>query len=215
MKPTYKFQSGASVGTDFYFIQEMNGVQNSSVKDLPISLNSNPLVLGPAGRSNTKLGFSALAILPISETSSKVDRLQMGVGALAAVSNDRLFSLPFLSGSYSLLLKKNIHEETLNANREALVSYSLRNRFSIEVVATKNLSLASLFDSIWGQTYDSFSRSKFAAQAELDYKVTKDFTTYVGVSNDGDAFKSDGVQSNMSFFNENTSEIYIGLTYTL
>jgi hypothetical protein len=72
--------------------------------------------------------------------------------------------------------------------------------------------LSLIFDYINGLTYRKFARERFSSNIEVGYQINQSLSASFGVGTEGSAKKANEYDSNLSFYNENTSVIHSGIS---
>ena len=149
------------------------------------------------------------AILPTSETSQDRDRLRAAI----AITNGVSYSGDLLKAKYSLGLSKNFHEFDQNAEGTFLNEYRITNLISLIVTVSDKFSVSVSGLYRISYTYDKIDRYGFGTFGDLNYAFKEDLFTNLGVSTEGNALKSNGVDSNINVYDDTASVVRAGLTY--
>ena len=119
------------------------------------------------------------------------------------------------SFSYMLSFNRNVHEFDMTAVGGFNIRETVGNTVDFNLPIYGPLSLQTNFNYTLGQTYKDDMRTKFSFNVGLGYDFAKNFSASVGTSNEANALGYNGRDSNIEFFNSNTSVISFGLTYIL
>lgn len=181
------------------------GAQNTSVSNTQIILGIKGVVFNERWTS----AHSVIGLVPTNESSRKEDRLQTSLG----ISNGFNYVRPFITMTYRLGINKNFHEFNFNAEGKANIEYTVSNSLGIEVPIYQSwrVGVSGLYRNGW--TYGGFSRSSFGVNADLIYDLSDGLSLNVGTSNEGNALKANGVDSNIAAFDDKTSVFRAGLSY--
>ena len=158
---------------------------------------------------NFRTIHSVAGIIPTSQDNQKVDRLLGG----GAIKNGFAFDYGKLNFKYSLTLSQNVHEFNMNAVGEPNIQYRIGHTLTFALFVTDHFYVTAEGILREGRTYGGFSRQAFGVDADLNYDVLKNLSINLGTSNEGSAFKSNGVDSNISAYNDNTSVVRAGVSY--
>jgi hypothetical protein len=148
-------------------------------------------------------------VAPTSEESKVRDRLQGAIGVANGIKYDGLYA----SVTGTVALSKNFHQYTFNSEGDANIEYKLATTIDLTIPVTEKFSLTSTGIYKIARTYGGFQRTVFEIHSDLNYLITKELNVNLGVSNDGNALKSNGVDSNIAAYNANSSVVRLGLSY--
>lgn len=159
-----------------------------------------------------KVSFSPILIgvLPTNQVQNQEEKYFGGVGIKGAISFSGLLNSSF-DISLATSIRKNFNEYTINSAGDPLIEYSFPQEVKILYKISPSFSASLLNRYIFAKTYGGFDRQKFLADLNFNYEINKTWSMNTGVTNEGDAFKADGVQSNYRLFNAETTEVYLGL----
>ncbi len=203
--PVYQINEIFSFGAKSIFIQENSGPKNSKLSNTSLTLGIKGIQLSEEVKTVHSLGGA----IPTSEDSQKRDRYKGGFSVVNGLS----FESALVKLKYALSLSRNIHEYTFNAEGTANIEYRLGHSLEGILQLTDLLSLSTVGVYRLGRTYGGFERTSFELHGDINLDVAPGLTLNVGASNDGDALKSNGVDSNISAFNPNTASVRAGVSY--
>lgn len=207
LAPGYKINSVLSTSGKVVFSKENSKARQSSVSNTTVALGIKGIKLN----QDFETLHSVTGIIPTNEDSIKEDRLKGGL----SVSNGLRWVNPFVKVEYRLAVAKNVHEYTVNADGRPNIEYNFTNSLALTIPVTDKLSITTDGAYRIGRTYKGFQRNIFSVNADINYDIVDQLTINLGTSNDGDALKSNGVDSNIAAYNENSSVIRAGLTLSL
>ena len=202
---TYKINDLYNVSAKTALTQENNGPKNSSISDTTVGFS----VKGVKINDQWITTHAMSAILPTSETSQDRDRLRAAI----AITNGASYSGDLLKAKYSLGLSKNFHEFDQNAEGTFLNEYRITNLISLIVTVSDKFSVSVSGLYRISYTYDKIDRYGFGTFGDLNYAFKEDLFTNLGVSTEGNALKSNGVDSNINVYDDTASVVRAGLTY--
>lgn len=184
--------------------------QNSGAKDTTYSNTTLGLaVAGVQFNEQFRSIHSVSGVIPTSKDNRQTDRLN---GALA-IKNGIAFDYSIISLKYSFTVSQNFHEYNFNAEGDANIQYRLAQALELSLAVTDQFYITAAGIYREGRTYGGFARSAFGIDADLNYDLTKNVSINLGTSNEGSAFKSNGVDSNISAYDENSSVLRAGMSY--
>lgn len=154
---------------------------------------------------------SLSGIIPTSQRSKEQDRLQGAV----SLSNGLHYAGSILDCQYRLGLGQNFHEYDFNAVGSANIEHTISHSLSTQIRITEKFYLSSLGVYRWAQTYGKKEKSFFEMHGDLNYDLTNKMTLNFGTSNAGQAFKANGVESNITAYNEDSAVIRAGISIVL
>jgi hypothetical protein len=208
--PKYS-QGDFSYSAAFSVSHQNNLQQDTTLANTNISIARKPFesFLGTEWKPAMGLNVS----LPTDEEQKRSSHYRGGLGLRGSLGRSlAFFGLP-LEVLYALSGNKNFHEFDLSAEGTPLIEYSLKNRLGLDLSLTEKFTLSLLFDYINGLTYRRSPREKFSANLESSYELSKKISASFGVATEGNAKKSNDFDSNVSFFNDNTSVIHTGVSF--
>lgn len=190
--------------------QQTKQSKDITLANTTLSISRKPFESGLG--SELKSAYGITFVFPTDSEQVKDSRFQGAFGLRGSFNKAITFlGLP-LELNYGLSGTKNFHEYDLNANGRPLTEFTLKNRLGVDVSFSDKVSFGILFDYINGLTYQKSPREKFSANLEVGYQLAKNANISAGVATEGNVKKSNGDDSNISFFNENTSVIHTGLS---
>lgn len=208
--PGYRFNSSWKVGSNVSVIKDdsVSGVGNTIFDNTSLSLSySRPLTT----HSNWK--SSAGGVLPTNQEQREQTTFQGAARLSTGVSVDSLMWQS--SFSYTISFNRNFHEYNINATGKFNTRDSIGQSVSYDIPITSKFSFSTSFFYQMAHNYADDLNTRFSADANLNWTPLKDLTLIVGTSNDGNALKPNGRDSNIEFFNDNTSIIKLGVSYIL
>lgn len=177
--------------------------------------------------SNTQIGLSmkgwnlnssiqsvhgASLILPTSEVSQKTDKLLSAVGINSGL---KMALHPKFEMTYRLGVTRSFHEFTINANGSANVEYRLSNSLNLKLNLTEKINVVTAGTYRIGRTYQGFERTDFTFDGDINYDAFENLSINLGTSNAGPALKANGVDSNISVYDEKSTIWRVGLSTSI
>tara|TARA_B100000749_G_scaffold280889_1_gene280138 strand:+ start:32707 stop:33549 length:843 start_codon:yes stop_codon:yes gene_type:complete len=204
--PSYKLTDKLTASARIILNQDLAGVGDTTLNNIRLRLSQKSYPIG----GNLKMSPRISAYLPTNERN-RIDKKYFGGAAIGLLfTTDQPFlGLDWL---YGPTLKKDFHEfETDNLNREN-VEYALSHGFEVSrALGDKwTLGLGGTYQT--GQTYRGTLKNQFALEEYVSCQVNKTFSVTVGHTNEGNAFRYDGVSNNIEVYDEATSTVYMSLS---
>lgn len=159
---------------------------------------------------NLSTAYLLRGVAPTSAEMRKDERYQ---GA-AALAGTLIFIKGMITTKYTLLGNRNFHEFTTNADGDPNSQYTLTHDAGFDFEVTKNfvLSMGAYYKQGW--TYKNSNRQTYGYSAGLGYSVTKQWSIGASVETNGRALKPNGTDSNINLYDQNTSVVRAGVTFT-
>ncbi len=204
--PTYKLSKDLSTSAVVVWSQQRTGAKETLLADTLASISYKSYYF----TEDKYLRHSLTAILPTSKKSKEDDKLQgaVRVGNGVTLGFGSLFETTYVFG-----VQRNFHEFTVNRNGSPNVQWQLRHRLDLTLNLTESLSLTTWGLYTVGYTYENFNRYGFATDTSAELKLFKGLSISAGFSNDGSALKANGVDSNISAYDDKSSMYHAGMSY--
>ena len=206
--PGLKINETFSAGLISSLLQASTGDKKPELSNTQLSLS----MKGWAPSDAVTTLHSAATILPTSIASRETDRLKSSIGITNGLS---IAVSPRFTVIYKLGLNRNFHEFTINADGRANVEYRLSNSLDLKLAITEKVSLVTTGIYRQGRTYQGFERQDFQFHGDINYDFLENLTMNVGTSNEGAAMKANGVDSNISVYDEKSTIWRFGISATL
>ncbi len=203
----YKINQTFKASIKTYFSKPNTGSQETEISNTQLGLGMRGYELN----SSVRTTHSVAAIIPTSVQSREQDRLKGGL----ILSNGLRYQGSVLMLQYSLGLTENFHEFNLNAQGSPNVQRTLVNSLTTQVQLAKRFSVSAVGVYGAGRTYGNKERSSFQFHGDLNYDVDSKMTLNLGTSNAGQALKANGVDSNITAFDEDSAVIRAGISIVL
>ncbi|MBC7420895.1 MAG: hypothetical protein H7328_09215 [Bdellovibrio sp.] len=205
LAPSYTINSRLAVSAKGIITKQNSGPKDTTYSNTTVTLSIGGIQLN----DQFKTLHSVAGVLPTSQDSQKIDRLKGGV----SIKNGISFDYDKINLKYSIVLSQNFHEFNFNADGDANVQYRLGQSVEVAFFITDRFYITAAGIYRNGVTYGGFDRTAFGIDADLNYDLWKNFSLNLGTSNEGSAYKSNGVDSNISAYNDNTSVVRAGMSY--
>jgi hypothetical protein len=208
ISPSVKLTKNLNLSSSVTIYQEQTGAGNSGFDNTPISLSYRAAFTPKIAWTN-----SVAVILPTNRQLQDETTYQ-GAGKVASnIAFDDLFL--HSSISYGISFTRNVHELQQNFKGAFNVRDNVTQAINHSLPLGRDWSFDTSFVYTYGWTYLDDSRSKFYAGINLNWNFVKDWTASLGTSNEGNALKPNGSDSNIEFYNDNSSVVKFSLTYVL
>lgn len=151
--------------------------------------------------------------LPANRQTREKDRLRLAIG-IENFIDIRLGQGPILI-SNRILLNKNFHDFSVNANGVPTVEWSLNEGVTIGADLSKVINLSVDFSYITSRTYRATTKSRLDISEEVGFQILPNLALSLGHTNGDDLVGSTERSSNVAAFDETTSTIYgvLNVTY--
>lgn len=208
VSPFYRFNKITSMRLMMGLIKEQTGAGNTYFDNTIVSLSFKTPLTKDTAWINTLAGT-----LPTNRQLQDETSFQGGV----RVGSKLAFSNLFWGSSASTAVQANryFHEYNMTADGGFNVRNNLQGVLTYSLPVVSKLSLQTTFIYTQGWTYLDDTRQKFSIGADLGWEFTPAFSGYIGTSNEGNALKANGIDSNIEFFNDTSSIVKAGLSYSI
>lgn len=207
--PAYQISEFFALSSLMSVEKQTNGPGNTILANTPVSLSYNRYRLAQVINVTNRV----TAVLPTNKEVVKQDTFE------GAISVGNEFSYSFksvpLKSSYGISLGRNIHKYNRNFQGAPNIEYSLAHSVNLQLNISKDIDISTGFFYKQARTYHGYGQNSFYAMAALNYEYQKSLRMTVGTSNDGNAFKANGRDSNIQFFNERSSVLFVGMSYSI
>lgn len=206
--PSFVFGSRYSLGAISALSQEKAAgeTRDTILSNTEISLG----IKGPEITRDLGSSFVIKGVAPTNEKTRKEDSYQGGAG----LSGSLIFKKGITTLKYTMAGARSFHQFTVNAESSPNIQYALTQSLGLELELTKGLSLTTSGSYKQGWTYRNFSRQTYGYTAGLGYEFMKSWIIGASVGTEGNAMKANGTDSNIRFYNENTSVVKASVTFT-
>lgn len=207
--PNYKITDKITASAEIVFVHNLKQAAESDFKNTTIGMSYSAINL--AGESLTIKPIVS-ALLPSNKEARDTTSLLGGIGVGQSLAF-KPAKLP-VTLTYGASVRRNIHEYDHTNEGAANTMYSFSNSLKGYVDVTDKISFTTKATVFSGLTYLDSWRSKFEIFEELGYAVSDTYSIALGHVNTDATLKSDMTTSNVEFFNNNTSSIYLDLNVT-
>lgn len=208
LAPSYKISEAVKLFGSTLFYKEETGAGDSGMDNTRLGLALSKKLSKQTLWSNT-----ISVVVPTNKILRDETSYQGAVRGATGVSWSKLPMDSVLS--YNLSYTRNFHEYDLTAGGSFNVRETVAQTLEYSLPVVSKLSLLTSFSYSYGLTYEDDSRSKFYVGADLSWAFNQALSMSVGTSNEGNALKPNGSDSNIEFYNDNSSVVKMGLVYVL
>ncbi len=192
--------------------KDLDGYRESSFSDVGWTLSGFSRALSPVLTLSGSLGFA----LPLSPASRKSRSLLVGTEVAPALTYDA--GRDWLTGlkvSYSPSVTRYVHRYAQQVSGEPNSRYALGHDlvFSYAFTDQMNLLLEQAYTRRW--SYRGSSRDSFSFGQALSYNFAGNWEATIGHYIGGSALHINGSDSDVRFFDDDVSRIYMGLGWML
>lgn len=206
--PTYRFNNGVRASLSTLIYKEENSVGNSGWDNTSIVLNRSFLL-----NKNFSSNIGSGVVLPTDQNLRDSTTYQGAVRINGSIT--RLNILNGSSLTYGIFLSRNFHELEQNSAGAFNIRESATQNINYAQPLTDKVALITSFSYIYSVNYADTSRTKFYVGMDLNWQIRSDLGVYIGTSNEGNALKPNGSDSNIEFYNDNSSIVKVGLNYVI
>lgn len=208
LAPSYLISRGLKLSVATMIYKEDTGAGNSGVDNTLIALS----LAKPLTKETSWFGTLG-AIAPTNEELRDQTSYQ---GAARLGGGLNFANLIFDSSlRYVLNYTRNFHEFSQTASGGFNVRQTLVQTLEYTLPFNDQWSLQTVFSYTYGLTYQDDMRTKFYAGADINWSVMKNLIITAGTSNEGNALKPNGSDSNINFYDDTSSVVKLGITYVL
>ncbi|WP_413558280.1 hypothetical protein [Bdellovibrio sp. HCB209] len=190
------------------YSQNLNDSSYDDFSDTSLSIRHNPFALNKTFLMGWNLGATAPTSKDSSKRQSMIAALNSGMNVM--VNPDSL--IPGLGMVAGISLNRNLHQYETDVNGNVLSQYTSSQSFSISYDWPVGITLSADFVHQNAWTYQGNVKEVFAFTQELGYQMNNWLALGIGHTNMGSVLKPDGVESNISIVNENSSLVYASAT---
>lgn len=204
--PSYKWNELLTSAGEIVINKDNFGQHETTVSDLKLSLAIKGFKISDTLTTKHSLG----TVVPVSEKSVKRDKLQGNI----SITNGIEYKNTFFTATYKLGLSQNFHEYNINAENSPNIKYRISQILDLVIPITEKFNISASGIYKIGYTYRDFNRYAFGIDLDLNYDFTPNFSSNIGTSNEGDALKANGLDSNINAYDAKSSVVRAGMTYT-
>lgn len=206
--PSYQLSKNLRISAATMVYKEETSPGNSGFDNTLINLSYSQ-AFTPA----TSWFVSTAGILPTNQQM----RDETSYQGAARLGTGVLFTNLFFKSSlrYVLNLTRNFHEMNITASETFNVRETVSQALEYTLPFNDQWSLQTVASYTYGQTYKDDMRTRFYTGIDLSWAVRKDLIISTGISNEGNALKPNGADSNISFYDDTSSVVKLGITYIL
>lgn len=209
--PMFNILDTFTAKAEIVYTHDLKQEKESDFKDTSLVLDYKAIDIVP---ERLVIVPAVVGLLPTNEETRKTTSLQYGVG-IAQKLILTLDKLPLPARlTYASSARRNVQEFTSKNDGSSNGKYSFSNRLIAEIDLGKKFSFMSRGTVFSSQTYRESWRSRFELLGELGYEINETFSVALGHVNSDATLKSNMNDSNVAFYNENTSSVYFDLNVT-
>lgn len=207
LRPSYDLNANYTVIAETGVLQKFTSSQKTSMPNSKIGLEHSPFLLP----LKMELQPAATVTLPTNEDDRIRDSYNGGAHLSLSLSRTGKWGAQALTLAYSVAATQNIHTYTRNNADEPNIERSLLQIPALVWGAGKNFELTVYYTYQMGWTYTQRLSSQFILGEQLTFKASPAFELALGHKNGGDALQGNGRDSNIRWYNENSSSIYFSM----
>ncbi|MGE0616105.1 MAG: hypothetical protein AB7P04_10730 [Bacteriovoracia bacterium] len=212
LNPTYRFSSAYTLGAVAVIVQDLSDSRELRSQKTQIYLTRSEISLSPT----LELNVTGSANIPLS----RIERDNQQLITTLRIAPRLLFTAPEswgweVSAFYDLGFARHLHEYSTTLDGKANPRYSLSHRLNAVAPIYKKLAFETNFTFTTAWTYEGAIKNQFNWDQALSLGLSEHFTASVGHTNSGSGLKANGVDSNISLYNPNSSSAFLSLEYIL
>lgn len=191
------------------YSQDLKDSQNNDFSDTSVSFVRSAMPVGKTFLMNYRINSG----LPTSK-DSRIRQNLMGSlsGAVSFIVNPKRLQ-PGVDISASLSVGRNFHQYETALDGRVNTEWSSSQALSLGYNFSFGLSLTADFSHRNTWSYQNVMRDSFALSQEIGYQMNSSIAIAAGHSNSGSTLKPNGQDTNVQFFDDNSSIVYGSLTY--
>ncbi len=204
----YQINETYKIKSKIIYSQDLKNSTRNDFADADLTLSHSAIPLG----STITMSPLVLGTLPLSKNSRINNKFY---GALGGALKWGLASgtLPEgLSITLTTSLSRLFYEADTAVNGTVLNQYSAYQKLVTNYSISK-YSFTFVFNHINSMTFQNNLKEAFVMAEEFEYSASDRISLLLGHANAGSALKANGQDSNIQFFNENSSVVYAGVTW--
>jgi len=209
--PKYSISRSVTLSSALAFTKDLEGDQEFTIEDPEVSLGYQKK-LNPYLVFGSDLGV-AIAVNP---DSIRNDSLIFATSLSPALTLDfSRFGASGLSLTNAMAFTKAFHEFRTKASGPSNIEYALSEALVLSYRFLEKFSVSATGAYAFGWTYAGVLNQSFKVKESLGYQITDVLAAAIGHSNSGRSFLENGVDSNISIFNGESSTVYGSLQITI
>lgn len=208
--PSFRISSIYKIKANLGIEQKLYADHSVVLTNTNLTLTRDPLKI----TDQHSLTLSATAVLPTNEIDRNEKTFHGGTGLAAGLLNK--FSVFKEEGSfgYTLSLLKNYHGSEQASDLSPNLSHRIRHTLAYTQNFMQNFSIEILGRYQTGWTYQNALRTAFFLSEKMAYAMNKSSELYISHTNEGDALRANGIDSNIRIYDSSLSAFYTGVTVT-
>ncbi len=206
---TYQINESFKAKSKIIYSQNLKNSAQNDFADIDLSVSKSSIPLGPT----LTLSPTLLGTVPLSKNSRLNNQLNgaLGVGLKWGLASGTL--IEGLSLSLTTALSRLFHQATTSISGSVLNQYTAYQKLVANYSISK-YSFTLVFNHTNSMTYQNNLKEGFVFAQEFEFTANDSLAFQLGHANAGSALKANAQDSNIQFFNENTSVAYVGVTWS-
>lgn len=208
LSPSYFWGPSLRISGNLGLTKEHSGVGDTNFNNSSLGIN---YLIPASSQLSWMMGTSA--IIPTNPQEREEKSYQGAVRLSGGFSFSEIWKGSRLS--YRLILGRNFHGYSQGADGSYNLRQSLTHSLDYLQPMGSKFSVSTVFQYTQASTYLDDLRFSFLAMADLAFDFSESLAISVGTANQGSALRPNGRDSNVEFFNDESSIVKIGITYVL
>lgn len=189
-------------------VQQLTGELLTTFDDTSLMFTHSAFTINPSIKYTPGLGV----VLP----TNYISNLSKSMIATVRLMQQLAFDNPNyenITALYRLTANAGFYRYNTSIPGESNQPFVIKNLLLLGYNLTDKWSVSTTLIQSTGWSYGAAAQSKFDFSEDLNYQLTKELRASIGHSNSGSMYKDNGMDSNLAFFNGETSVIYFSLYY--
>lgn len=205
---SYQINESFKAKSKVIYSQNLKNSVENDFADIDLSVSKSSIPLG----STFTLSPTLLGTLPLSKSSRLNNQFNgaLGVGLKWGLASGTL--VEGLSLSLTTALSRLFHRAPTAISGTVLNQYTAYQKLVANYSISK-YSFTLVFNHTNSMTYQNNLKEGFVLAQEFEFTANDSLAFQLGHANGGSALKANAQDSNIQFFNENSSAVYVGVTW--
>ena len=210
--PSYRLHPNWTLGMTLSASKDWTGEGEVALLDPSIKLSRSAFTLNSIFSAAPAFGI----VVPLSERTrdreSMLTAVRPSLRVNADLSRVKKSVIQDLSLMYELAVSRAFHQYSTSTTGSVNTAWRLSNYFSASYAISSKFSFSGEFVRASGWSYQGGARHSFSLGQSLNYDFDPRVSLSIGHSNEGDVLRANGLDSNVSIFDSNSSRVFTSLT---
>ena len=210
--PTWRWTPDWTVAMSLSAAKDLTGFRDLVLYDPSLRISRSAVSLNPFFSVSPAVGM----ILPATSRSREREGLITAVRPALRLSADlsRLKKpvLRDVSLMYEVAVSRAFHQYTTSTTGSVNTAWKLSNLVSLGYAPGERWSFSADFMRNTGWSYQGGARHSFSLGESVNYQFSRAISLAVGLTNDGDVLRANGLNSNIAIFDSTSSRVFTSFT---